>query len=192
MRQLIRRALSPRGAAANDSGTVGVRLYSLGQGGSADISDYLAFDGTSVDAHGRFAVDIATDATAPCIDHSSGARAVMVRTLHRHPTGDPARLVITGCAPIRILRWHRAAPLRRLGRLADAAQFRPTFLEWSAATSAAINTFHAETPHMAQGVQGDSVIIYFLGSFNLGEGEWLEVTVPAGIPGYWSLHAYNY
>src|SRR5208283_964989 len=80
-----------------------------------------------------------------------------------------------------------------LGQVAQAllASIR-TFLEWSAVASAAVNIFHAETPRMAQAVQGDPDTIYFLGSFNLGEGQWLEVTMPAGIPGYWSLHAYNY
>jgi hypothetical protein len=45
---------------------------------------------------------------------------------------------------------------------------------------------------MAQNVQGDPDTAYFLGSFNLTRDQWLEVTMPAAIPGYWSLHAYNY
>jgi hypothetical protein len=178
----------------NDSERVGVGLYSFGQGGSANISDYVAFDRTSVDADGRFAVDIATDANGPrALTIRPGARVVMVRTLHRDPAGDPARLAITGGPPIRDLTLAQGSADAALERVAQTllSSIR-TFLEWSAVTSAAINTFHAETPHMAQGVQGDPDTIYFLGSFNLGEGEWLEVTVPAGIPGYWSLHAYNY
>jgi len=45
---------------------------------------------------------------------------------------------------------------------------------------------------MAQSVQGDPDTVYFLGSFNLSRGEWLQVTLPAGTSRYWSLHAYNH
>jgi len=178
----------------NDSERVGVGLYSFGPGGSARISDYAAFDRGSVDSDGRFTVDIATDANGPhTLTIRPGARVVMIRTLHRDPTGDPARLVMAGGAPIRDLTLAQGSADAALGQVAQAllASIR-TFLEWSAVASAAVNIFHAETPRMAQAVQGDPDTIYFLGSFNLGEGQWLEVTMPAGIPGYWSLHAYNY
>ncbi len=178
----------------NDSERVGVGLYSVGPGGSARISDYAAFDREAVDADGRFAIDIATDANGPhTLTIRPGARVVMIRTLHRDPTGDPARLVMAGGPPIRGLTLAQGSADAALGQVAQAllGSIR-TFLEWSAVTSAAVNMFHPETPPMAQGVQGDPDTIYFLGSFNLGEGEWLEVTMPAGIPGYWSLHAYNY
>jgi hypothetical protein len=178
----------------NDSERVGIGLYSFGPGGSAKISDYCAFDRASLDAEGRFAVDIAADAAGPrALTIRPDARVVMVRTLHRDPNGDPARLVLTG--------GPRVSDLALAQGSADAAQGQVgqmllgsirTFLEWSAVTSAAVNRFHAETPQMAQSVQGDPDTIYYLGSYNLAEGEWLEVTLPAGIPGYWSLHAYNH
>jgi hypothetical protein len=178
----------------NDSERVGIGLYSFGPGGSANISDYASFDRASVDAKGRFAVDIATDATGPgALTIRPGVRVLMTRTLHRDPTGEPARLVFTGGPPIRDLTLAQGSVDAALEQVAQRLLSSiHTFLEWSAVTSAAINTFHAETPPMGQGVQGDPDTHYFLGSFNLREGEWLEVTMPAGIPGYWSLHAYNY
>jgi hypothetical protein len=178
----------------NDSERVGVGLYGFGPGGSANISDYVAFDQDSVGSDGHFAVDIATDAEGGrSLTISPDARVVMIRTLHRDSTGDPARLILTGAPPVKDLTLAQgsvAAALAQVGQtLLDSIR---TFLEWSAVTSAAVNGFHAKTPNMAQGVQGDPDTIYFLGSFNLWEGEWLEVTIPGGIPGYWSLHAYNY
>jgi len=178
----------------NGSERVGIGLYSFGAAGAASISDYAAFDRASVDDHGRFAVDIATDADGPgALTIRPDARAVMIRTLHRDPMGDPARLILTGGPPIRELTLAQGSTDAALGQVGQMllGSIR-TFLEWSAVTSAAINAFHAETPNMAQGVQGDPDTIYYLGSFNLRDGEWLEVTMPAGIPGYWSLHAYNY
>jgi hypothetical protein len=178
----------------NDSERVGVGTYSFGPGGSANICDYVAFDRTSVGADGRFGLDIATDAVGPrVLIIRREARVVMIRTLHRDPSGEPARLVLTGGAPIRDLTLAQGNADAALRQVAHSllGSIR-TFLEWSAVTSAALNSFHPETPNMAQGVQGDPDTIYFLGSFKLEEGEWLEVTLPARIPGYWSLHAYNH
>lgn len=39
---------------------------------------------------------------------------------------------------------------------------------------------------------GDADTQYLLGGFDVAEGEWLEVILPAGLTGYWSLHAYNF
>jgi hypothetical protein len=178
----------------NDSERVGVGIYSFEPGGSANICDYTAFDRTSVDTQGQFAVNIARDAGgADALTIHPEARVVMIRTLHRDPMGDPAHLVLTGGPPIRDLTLARGSVDAALGQVAQAllGSIR-TFLEWSAVTSTAVNTFHAQTPPMVQGVQGDPDTIYFLGSFNLRVGEWLEVRLPAGIPGYWSLHAYNH
>lgn len=51
-----------------DSERVGIGLYSFGKGGSAVISAYAAFDAANVGADGRFALDIAAEATGvvPC------------------------------------------------------------------------------------------------------------------------------
>lgn len=177
-----------------DSERVGIGNYSFGPGGSADISAYAAFDGGSVGEDGHFALDVAADVEGPgSLPIRPGARSIMVRVLHREPTGEPARLVLTGGPPVRDLTLAQGSTEAALGQVAAAllGSIR-TFLEWSAVTSAAANGFHAETPQMTQGVQGDPDTIYYLGSYSLAEGERLEVIIPAGIPGYWSLHAYNH
>jgi hypothetical protein len=178
----------------NASERVGVGIYSFGAGGSADLLAYAAFDATKVDAAGRFAIDIAANAEGPgTLPIPAGARVVMMRTLHRDAAGEPAQLLLSGGPPIRDLTLAQGSVAAALGQVANALTTAiRTFLEWSAVTSAAVNGFHAETPRMTQGVQGDPDTIYFLGSFHLAEREWLEVTLPAGIPGYWSLHAYNH
>ena len=143
---------------------------------------------------GYFALDVAADAQGPgSLPILPGARSIMVRVLHRDPQGEPARLVLTGGPPVRDLALAQGSTEAALGQVAGAllGSIR-TFLEWSAVASAAKNSFHSETPQMAQGVQGDPDTIYYLGSYDLAEGEWLDVTIPAGIPGYWSLHAYNH
>jgi hypothetical protein len=178
----------------NDSERVGVGTYSFGPGGSADISAYAAFDASSVDEDGRFAVDVAADAAGSgSLPILPGARSIMMRVLHRDPHGEPARLVLSGGPQVRDLALAQGSTDGALGQVAQAlvGSIR-TFLEWSAVTSVARNRFHAEAPEMAQGVQGDPDTIYFLGSYDLAEGEWLDVTLPGGIPGYWSLHAYNH
>ena len=178
----------------NNSERVGAGIYSFGPGGSANISSYLAIDRDSVESGGRFSVDIATDAQGPrALAIRPDARALMIRILHRDPCGAPARLVLTGGPPfsdLTLVQGTADAALRQVAQ--TLLRSIRIFLEWSAVTSAAVNRFHAETPSMAQTVQGDPDTIYFLASFNLKHGEWLEVTMPAGIPGYWSLHAYNY
>jgi hypothetical protein len=177
-----------------DSERVGIGNYSFGPGGSADISAYAAFDAGSVGEDGHFTLDVAVDAEGPgSLPILPGARSIMVRVLHRDPQGEPARLVLSGRPPVRDLTLAQGSTEAALGQVAAAlvGSIR-TFLEWSAVTSAARNGFHAETPQMTQGVQGDPDTIYYLGSYDLAEGERLEVTIPASIPGYWSLHAYNH
>jgi hypothetical protein len=178
----------------NASERVGIGTYSFGPGGSADISAYAAFDASSIDGEGRFALDIAVDASGPgALPILPDARSILVRVLHRDPQGEPARVTLAGGPPIRDLTLAQGSTEAALGQVARSllGSIR-TFLEWSAVTSSAKNGFHAETPPMAQTVQGDPDTIYFLGSYDLAEGQWLEVTLPAGIPGYWSLHAYNH
>lgn len=177
-----------------DSERVGIGTYVFGPGGSSDISAYAAFDAGNVGEDGHFALDIAADAAGPdSLPILPGARSILVRVLHRDPKGEPARLVLTGGPAVRDLTLAQGSTEAALGQVAAAlvGSIR-TFLEWSAVTSAAANGFHAETPQMQQGVQGDPDTIYYLGSYQLSEGEHLDVTIPAGIPGYWSLHAYNH
>jgi hypothetical protein len=178
----------------NESERVGIGLYSFGAGGSADLAGYAAFDRASVDGEGRFSLHLSADADGPgTLAIPPEARVLMIRTLHRDPAGEPARVLLDGGTPVGDLTLARGTTEGALGQVAGAlTNAIRTFLEWTAVTSAAANRFHAETPAMAQGVQGDPDTIYFLGAYQLGEGEWLEVTMPAGIPGYWSLHAYNH
>jgi hypothetical protein len=178
----------------NASERVGVGIYTFGPGGSADLSAYAAFDASSVAADGHFVVDIAADADGPgTLPIKPGARVIMMRTLHRDPNGAPARLKLEGGPPIRDLTLAQGNSEAALGQVAQAVRTSITnFLQWTAATAAAPNRFLAEEPVFTQSVQGDPDTIYYLGYFRLEPGEWLEVTMPAGISGYWSLHAYNH
>jgi hypothetical protein len=178
----------------NGSERAGIGLYSFSPGGAADLSTYAAFDRTSTDAHGHFTLDIAAGATGPgTLAILPGARVLMIRILHRAPGAIPARLILHGAPPVQNLTLAQGSTEAALAQAARSlTNSIRQFLEWSAVTSAAANSFHAQTPAMAQGMQGDPDTTYFLGSYNLAEGEWLEVTMPAGIPGYWSLHAYNH
>lgn len=178
----------------NGSERVGVGVYAFGKGGSTDLLAYTAFDAASADAAGRFALDIAADATGPgTLTIPAGARVVMTRTLHRDATAAPARLRLQGGDPVRDLALAMGSTEAATGRVAGAMLSAVrTFLEWSKVTGEAANRFYAETPDMAQGVVGDPGTIYFLGGYQLAEGEWLEIVLPGDIPGYWSIHAYNH
>ena len=178
----------------NASERVGVGIYSFGPGGSADLSAYAAFDATSTDAVGRFALNVAADAAGPgTLPIKPGARVIMMRTLHRDPEGEPARLALKGGPPIRDLALAQGSTAAALAQVARGLRTSiTTFLEWTAVTAAAPNRFLAEEPALTQGVQGDPDTIYYLGYYQLQPGEWLEVTLPQGITGYWSLHAYNH
>jgi hypothetical protein len=65
-------------------------------------------------------------------------------------------------------------------------------MKWMAAARDLPNRLDSAPPALADTVVGDADTQYFLGGYDLGEGEWLEVTLPSGLSGYWSLHAYNY
>lgn len=178
----------------NASERVGVGIYSFGPGGSADISAYAAFDRSSVDAEGCFVVDVAAGAEGPgTLPIRPGARVIMMRTLHRDPDGEPARLKLKGGPPVRDLTLAGGGSEAALAQVARGLVTSVrNYLEWSAVTSAAPNSFLAEEPKLTQGVQGDPDTIYYLGYYSLAADEWLEVAIPAGIPGYWSLYAYNH
>ena len=65
-------------------------------------------------------------------------------------------------------------------------------MTWVKAARALPNRLDQAPPELADTVIGDADTQYFLGGYDLAEGEWLEVTMPAGLSGYWSLHAYNF
>lgn len=167
----------------NASERVGVGLYKFDATGTAFEVGYQAFDR-------NFAIDIAPDGDLAITPE---ARALLIRTLHRAPGEPAARLSLEG-AP-------RPGGLALTGGSIDAAlgfvarglvATVRQFLEWTRVTSANPNRFAPAPEHLAAAVQGDPDTAYYLGYYELGEGEWLEAAMPEGVGGYWSVHAYNH
>lgn len=178
----------------NDSERVGIGLYSFTAEGATLLAGYAAFDRSNVRANGGFALDIATDAVGPAtLTLTPSCRVLLVRTLHRSPHGHPCMLTLTGGAPPRGLVPAMGSHERALAQAGHATlRAVKQFLEWTRQTSANPNRFNAPPPGLAAEVQGDPDTLYSLGYYDLGEGEWLEVLIPAGLNGYWSLHVYNH
>jgi hypothetical protein len=176
----------------NGSERVGVGLYSFDRTGTAFEVGYKAFDAENCGPDGRFGVDVSADAGPEGLEITSDARALLIRTLHRS-SDEPARLTLLG--------RHKDAGLTLAtgstdGALAFVANGLVAtvrqFLKWTRVTSAKPNRLDFAPPQLAAAVQGDPDTIYLLGYYQLGEGEWLEVEMPQGLRGYWSLHAYNH
>ena len=178
----------------NDSERVGVGLYAFGAGGAAEVSDYAVFEASTAGPDGYFALDIAADAAgAGALTIHPDARVLLVRTLHRDALGVPARLTLAGGPPPKDMTLAQGSTEAALGQVARAMlNSVRQFLEWSRVASSIANGFLSETPDMAQGVQGEPDTTYFLGSYDLPEGGWLEILMPARMTGYWSLHVYNH
>ena len=153
----------------NGSERVGVGIYRFGAGGSAEISAYAAFDAASTDPDGRFSLDVAADAEGPgTLPIKPDARAIMMRILHRNAQTEPARLVLKGAPAARDQTLAGGSASAALGQVAQGVRNSiRVFLEWSAVTSAAPNSFLAEEPKLTQGVQGDPDTIYTLGYYRL-------------------------
>jgi hypothetical protein len=101
--------------------------------------------------------------------------------------------------------WRSAAESRRPGWLvsgtAEGALGRAAqtllsgvreYLKWTQAVVAKPNRIDVAPPELAATIQGDRDTHYYLGYYDLADDEWLEVTLPQDLPGYWSLHAYNH
>lgn len=178
----------------NASERVGVGLYKVAPGGKTLEVGYTAFDDGNTAPDGSFALDLAPDAAGPgTMAIPPEARIVLMRVLHRAPGEPPARLALSGGQSQRGLALVTGTPEGALARatgnvLASVRQF----LRWTEATSARPNWIGDPPPHLVEEVQGDRDTHYYLGYYDLGEGEHLEVTLPAELPGYWSLHAYNH
>lgn len=119
-------------------------------------------------------------------------RVLITRTLHRSPQ-PAARLSLTGGEPapgLSLAAGSTEGALARAGQglLAGVREY----LKWTHAVVAKPNRFDAPPPDLAATAQGDRDTQYFLGYYDLAEDEWLEVTMPAELPGYWSIHAYNH
>lgn len=177
----------------NGSERIGVGLYTIGRNGAPLIAGHTAIDHGTCDSDGSFALDIAaglsgTD-TLAIPDH---ARILMVRVLHRDGS-PPAHLNFSGGAP---LRGPSLVTGSNDGALAFAANTLRAnvveYMKWVAAGRGRPNRLAAAPVELAETVIGDSDTQYFLGGFDLAQGEWLEIVMPAGLTGYWSLHAYNF
>jgi hypothetical protein len=177
----------------NASERVGVGLYALDPAGGTLLTGYAAFDRNSVDANGGFTLEMAPDASGPgALAISPDTRVLVIRVLHRND-GPAAGVRLEGAAPAPAFTpamGGSEAALAMAGRslLGGVRQF----LEWSELISASPNTFTTPPAKIADVVRGDPDTGYYFGYYRLQPGEWLEATIPAGLPGYWSLHAYNH
>lgn len=174
----------------NGSERVGVGLYSYGPNGAPLEAGYAAFDRGNSAPDGSFAIDLGPDGALPI---APGTRVMLTRTLHRDPDGEPARLRLTGGAEASGLALAMGSNDAALGFVAHSLLNNVReYLKWTEVARSYRNRLDAAPSELAETVQGDRDTQYFLGGYDLDEGEWLEVTMPAGIAGYWSLHAYNY
>jgi hypothetical protein len=174
----------------NGSERVGVGLYNYeGPNGVPLEVGYTAFDSSNTAPDGSFAIDLGPDG----LPVPPGARVVLIRVLHRDPESDPARLSFTGGAPASGLALATGSADGALGFAAHSlANNVREYLKWTKVARQYRNRLDSAPPELTATVQGDRDTQYFLGGYDLGEGEWLQVTMPAGMGGYWSLHAYNY
>ena len=177
----------------NGSERIGVGLYTLSQNGAPLIAGYAAIDRAGCGADGSFAIDMGAGLSGPgTLAIPEGARIMMVRVLHRDGS-PPAHLNFTG-APAQ--RGPTLVTGSNDGALAFAANTVRTniaeYMKWVAAARDLPNRFAPAPPELAETVIGDADTRYFLGGFDLAEGQSLEIVMPAGLTGYWSLHAYNY
>ncbi|MBW8754518.1 MAG: DUF1214 domain-containing protein, partial [Sphingomonadales bacterium] len=169
---------------------VGVGLYSYGPNGAPLEAGYAAFDRTNTAPDGSFAIDIGPGGAMPI---EPGTRVMLVRVLHRDPDSDPAKLRFTGGPQASGLVLAMGSNDAALGFVAHSlANNVREYLKWTEVARRYRNRLDVTPPELTETVQGDRDTQYFLGGFDLGESEWLEVTMPANIGGYWSLHAYNF
>ena len=177
----------------NGSERVGVGLYTIGKDGAPQIASYTAFDVNHCSPEGAFSLDLAADVQGPgTLAIPPGARMLMIRVLHRD-NSPPAQLDFTGGPPQRGATLVGGSSDAALAHVANTVLSNVTeYLKWMVAARNLPNRLDEAPPELADTVVGDADTQYFLGGFDLSEGEWLEVTLPAGLSGYWSLHAYNF
>jgi hypothetical protein len=178
----------------NGSERVGVGLYAIGPNGAPLIAGYTAFDCTNCPADGSFSLELALDAeNMGALAVPPDARILLFRTLHRDEGTEPARYSLMGGEEPR-------GPTLMTGTNDGALAFVAKglrenvreYLKWMAAARDLPNRLDRAPPALAETVIGDADTQYFLGGFDLAEGEWLEVVLPPiGAP-YWSLHGYNF
>jgi hypothetical protein len=174
----------------NGSERVGVGLYNYdGPNGAPLEVGYAAFERSNTAADGSFAIELGPEG----LQIQPGTRVVLIRVLHRDPDSDPARLKLTGGAPASGLALAMGSAEAALGFVAHSlANNVREYLKWTEVARQYRNRLDTAPPELTATVQGDRDTQYFLGGYDLGDGEWLEVAMPEGMTGYWSLHAYNY
>lgn len=172
----------------NGSERVAVGLYAHGAQGGLVPTGHVAFEAGSCAADGSFALDLGRDLAL-----SPDTRMLLIRVLHRDPAAAPATLRLTGAPPQAGLALATGTADGALAFVARslAGNLRE-YLKWSAAARDLANRLAPAPADLAAAVQGEADTSYYLGGFDLAPGEWLEVTMPQGLAGYWSLHAYNY
>ena len=177
----------------NGSERVGVGLYTIGRNGAPLIAGYASFDAASCGPDGSFELDIAAGLSGPgTLAIAPGARILMFRVLHRDAS-PPARLELTGGPPQRGPTLVTGTCAGALAHVTDSVRANiAEYMKWVAAARDLPNRLAEAPAELADTVIGDADTQYFLGGFDLGEGEWLEVVLPGDLSGYWSLHAYNY
>jgi len=177
----------------NGSERVSVGLYTLGRNGAPLIAAHRVFDASNVDANREFTLDLSPEASGPdSLTIPEGARILLCRILHRSAS-EPARLALKG-APLQLgAKLPMGSNDAALAQNAHMLRANVTeYLKWTEAARALPNCLGKAPPELTATIQGDADAQYFLGSFDLAEGEWLDITLPAGLTGYWSLHAYNF
>jgi hypothetical protein len=159
-----------------------------------EIAEYLYINPSNADGAGNFQVNIAADAQgANALKLRPDACLLLVRTLHRHRNGAPARLRLQGAsAPANLALSGSSTP----AALARATQITigsvRQFLSWSEQAAAYPNQFRGQVEGLAQNVQGEPDTEYYLGYFELAGQQLLQVTMPSDLDCYWSIHAYNH
>ncbi|WP_159981334.1 MULTISPECIES: hypothetical protein [unclassified Novosphingobium] len=178
----------------NASERVGIGLYALDANSSLLEVGYSTFDRTNTGEDGEFRLDMAAHASGPStLAIPPACRLILVRTLHRADGQPAAQLRLEGGDAASGLALATGSADGALARVAQGtiASVRE-YLRWTRAVASKPNCLDIAPPELAATVQGDRDTQYYLGYFDLRPGEWLEVSMPSGLPGYWSLHAYNH
>jgi len=177
----------------NGSERVGVGLYTVGRNGAPFIAGYTAFDASNCAADGSFALEISASATgAGSLAIQPDTRILMIRILHRDQS-QPAHVEVSGGAPLQGSTLIGGNNDAALGFAANTVRANVTeYMKWVNAARALPNRLAEAPEELSETVIGDADTQYFLGGFDLAQDEWLEVTLPAGLSGYWSLHGYNF
>lgn len=177
----------------NGSERVGIGLYIPGRSGAPLIAGYAAFEPEACGPGGNFTLDIGPGLEGPgALSLQPGTRILMFRVLHRDAS-TPAHIRVTGLAEQSGPSLVTGSCEGALSHVARTVQSNiAEYMKWVRAARNLPNQLAPAPDELAETVVGDADTQYFLGGFDLAEGEWLEVTMPAGLTGYWSLHAYNY